>query len=423
MGATQSLYVIGKIIYFCVSQKGHMDYAKSLFEEVEFPDGFLLNTMIRGFVWKGNVEKAFEYFKKMRENGEGVNNFALSFLLKLCGQFGTLVLGNQLHSIVIKCNYENHSFVRNSLVHMYGMLKDIGLAYQVFDEITVLDTVNWNTIIHCYVHCGRFRGALTLFDKMQECGVGFDDATLVVVLSACSGSGALEFGKRVHSLTENTRFFSKTSVSNAFIDMYAKCGVVIEGFKIFNEMKQRDIVTWNTMISAFAMNGYAFRALELFSRMLDEKGVHPDGVTFLGVLCACGHGGMVEDGRRYFQLMINKYHIEPTIKHYGCMVDMLGRAGFVAEAYELIISMPMECNAIVYRTLLAACRMHGEVELGEKVRDHLLGVEPEHSSDYVLLSNIYASADQWKEMAKERKSMSDRRVQKPMPGNSNFSRS
>lgn len=172
------------------------------------------------------------------------------------------------------------------------------------------------------------------------------------------------------------------------------------------------------MILGLAMHGHADEALELFSKMLEEKLETPNDVTFLGVLGACSHRGMVEEGRRYFDSMSRDYHIQPTIKHYGCMVDLLGRAGFVGEAYHLIRSMPVECNAIVWRTLLAACRLHGDLELGEQVRRQLLELEPDHSSDYVLLANMYASAGQWNKVVGVRKSMQNRRVQKPEPGNS-----
>lgn len=200
--------------------------------------------------------------------------------------------------------------------------------------------------------------------------------------------------------------------------MYAKCGAVEEAYRTFSKMNDRNIVTWNTMILGLAAHGHTNEALTLFSKMLDEKLESPNDVTFLGVLCACSHGGMVEEGRKYFNNMSKDYHIHPNIKHYGCMVDILGRAGLVQEAYELVRSMPMKCNAIVWRTLLAACRVHGSVELGEQVRRHLLELEPDHSSDYVLLANMFASAGQWNDAARVRRSMRDRGVQKPSPGNS-----
>jgi pentatricopeptide repeat protein len=421
-GFNQNLYVVGKIIVFCaVSESGDMDYAVSVFDEIENPDGFLWNTMIRGFGKTSQPEKAFEFYKRMQERGEVADNFTFSFLLKFCGKLGSVMLGNQIHCDTVKHGLESHVFVRNTLIRMYGLFKDIETARRLFEEIPSRASpalVTWNTIIDCHVYCGKCKEALDLFLRMLQSGVEPDEATLVVTLSACSALGALDFGRWVHSCINHTSLGDTVSVSNSLIDMYAKCGAVDEAYAIFNEMKGKNIVSWNTMILGLAAHGRTDEALVIFTKMLEEKLETPNDVTFLGVLSACSHGGLVDDGRRYFDVMSKDYHIQPTMKHYGCMVDILGRAGLVEEAYQLIRSMPMECNAIVCRTLLAACRVHGYVEIGEKVRSHLLELEPDHSSDYVLLANMYASAGQWNEMTRVRKAMQDRGVQKPEPGNS-----
>nr|GLL18515.1 pentatricopeptide repeat-containing protein At4g21065 [Ipomoea trifida] len=415
-GLTHSLYLLGKIIAFCaISEQGSMGYAVSVFEHAESSDGFLWNTMIRGFVRTGEVERAIEYYKRMLENGVVADNFTFSFLLKLCGQSGLDVLGKQLHSSVVKSGQQSHVFVLNTLIHMYGMLKDVEVADQLFEEIPQPGLVAWNTIIDCHMSCGEHAKALHLFERMQKCGVGFDEATLVVTLSACSEMGALDYGRWLHFLVDKSSLSRTLQVCNSLIDMYAKCGEVEEAYRVFNRMKVRNLVTWNTMILGYAIHGNGDEALKLFSRMLNEKQCFPNDVTFLGALCACSHGGMVEEGKRYFHIMIHDFHIQPTLKHYGCMVDVLARAGFVQEAYDLITSMPGRCNAVIWRTLLGACRVHGKVELAEEIRSHL---QQDHSSDYVLLSNVYASAGLWNNFIEARKSMRDRGVQKPVPGNS-----
>ncbi|KAM1026197.1 hypothetical protein ACFX13_039874 [Malus domestica] len=418
-GLDQNVFVLGKIVSFCaVSDRGDMDYAVSVFRSVESPDGFLWNTMIRGFGKTRKPERAFEFYKRMQENGKVADNFTLSFLLKVCGQLGSYVLGKQMHCAALKHGLESHVFVRNTLIHMYGMLKDDQTAFNLFDEMPQPDLVAWNTIIDSYVNCGKCKEALDLFLQMVNSGTEPDDATVVLTLSACSTLGALDFGRRVHSFINRLNLSSSVTVTNSLIGMYAKCGAFEEAYETFCKMKGKNIVSWNTMILGLATHGHADDALELFSKMLKEKLGMPDEVTFLGVLCACSHGGMVDEGRRYFDVMSKEYRIQPTMKHYGCMVDMLGRAGYVEEAYRLIKNMPMECNAVTWRTLLGACRLHGDIVLGEKVRGHLLELEPDHSSDYVLLSNMYASSGEWNEVIRVRKSMIDRGVQKPEPGNS-----
>lgn len=417
-GFDRDLFVMGRMIAFCAaSDRGDMDYAVSVFERIGNPDGFLWNTMIRGFGKTSLPGRAFEFYKRMKEVGEVVDNFTFSFLLKVCGQLGSDLLGKQIHCSIVKHGLEFHVFVRSTLVHMYGMFKDVETARHLFDELPSPDLVAWNTIIDCHVSRGKCTEALDLFLRMLRTGIQPDEATIVVTLSACATSGALDFGRWVHSCIDNTSLCNILSVLNALMDMYAKCGAVDEAYATFNKMNEKSIVSWNTIILGLATHGHAEKALQLFSKMLNEELENPDDVTFLGVLCACSHGGMVDEGRQYFDIMMD-YHIQPTMKHYGCMVDILGRAGLVEEAYGLIRSMPMECNAVVWRTLLAACRVHGNIEVGEKVRMHLLELEPDHSSDYVLLANMYASTGKWNEMLRVRKSMRDRRVQKPEPGNS-----
>ncbi|PQP93128.1 pentatricopeptide repeat-containing protein [Prunus yedoensis var. nudiflora] len=420
-GVDQNPFVLGKIISFCaVSERGDMNYAASVFSSIENPDGFLWNTMIRGFGKTRKPEKAFEFYKRMQEKGGVADNFTLSFLLKACGQLGSYMLGKQMHCATLKLGLESHVFVRNTLIHIYGALRDDRTATKLFEEIPSPDLVAWNTIIDSHVNCGKCKEALGLFLRLLQSGIEPDEATVVVTLSACSTLGALNFGRWVHSCIDHVNLGDIVTVSNSLIDMYAKCGAFEEAYDTFRKMEGKNIVSWNTIILGLATHGHEDDALELFSKMLEEKLEIPDGVTFLGVLCACSHGGMVDEGRIYFDVMSKEYHIQPTMKHYGCMVDMLGRAGYVEEAYNLIRSMPMECNAIVWRTLLAACQVHADVELGEKVRSHLLELEPDqgHSSDYVLLANMYASVGRWNEVMNVRKSMKDKGVQKPEPGNS-----
>ncbi|KAL1356324.1 hypothetical protein HN51_008331 [Arachis hypogaea] len=410
--------VLGQIILFCSLHK-HMNYALSVFNNVHNPDTFIWNTTIRGFGNALQPQKAFDFYRRMlREKTALADTFTFSFLLKIVASFGPIILGKQLHCNLVKLGFETHAYVGNSLMHMYGMLREDETARKVFDEMKDPDLVTWNCVIDCHVHCGKYKEALELFTRMVDAGVQPNDATLVVTLSACGAIGMLDFGRRVHDFVQETGLDEVTEVSNSLIDMYAKCGVVEEACETFWRMRRKSVVSWNVMIFGLATHGDGREALALFARMLEQNAVRPDELTLLGVLCACSHGGMVEEGRRYFDVMNREYNLQPTMKHYGCMVDLLGRAGLVEEAYRLIKSMPMECDAVVWRTLLAACRVHGNILLGKKVRSHLLELKADHSSDYVLLASMYASRGQWNEMSRERKSMQERRVQKPVPGNS-----
>ncbi|GMH21406.1 hypothetical protein Nepgr_023248 [Nepenthes gracilis] len=418
LGFDQNLYVVGKILEFCaVLGRDLMSYSEKIFEHIERPDGFLWNTMIRGFGSASHHQKALEYYERMREKGEKPDNFTFSFLLKVCGKLGSVMMGKQIHCSSIIHGLDTYMFVRNTLIHMYGMLRDIKAARQLFDEMPCWDLVAWNSMIHCYFHCGRYEEVLHFYTHMLQNGIQPDEATLVVTISACSALGALDFGSWVHFCIDKIELNEIVSVSNSLIDMYAKCGAIEQACKTFNEMKQRNIVSWNTIIAGLAMHGYGVEALNLFAKMVDEKLEKPDGITFLGVLCACSHEGLVEEGRSLFDSMNKEYNIEPNIKHYGCMVDLLGRAALLQEAYQLIQGIQTKCSAILWRTLLASCRVHGNLELGVKVQKHLLELEY-HSSDYSLLANMYASAEQWNEVVKVRISVRDDGALKPVPANS-----
>ncbi|KAG4383103.1 hypothetical protein GLYMA_13G001700v4 [Glycine max] len=364
--------VVGKIIEFCaVSGQGDMNYALRVFDRIDKPDAFMWNTMIRGFGKTHQPYMAIHLYRRMQGNGDvPADTFTFSFVLKIiAGLECSLKFGKQLHCTILKLGLDSHTYVRNSLMHMYGMVKDIETAHHLFEEIPNADLVAWNSIIDCHVHCRNYKQALHLFRRMLQSGVQPDDATLGVTLSACGAIGALDFGRRIHSslIQQHAKLGESTSVSNSLIDMYAKCGAVEEAYHVFSGMKGKNVISWNVMILGLASHGNGEEALTLFAKMLQQNVERPNDVTFLGVLSACSHGGLVDESRRCIDIMGRDYNIQPTIKHYGCVVDLLGRAGLVEDAYNLIKNMPIECNAVVWRTLLAACRLQGHVELGEKV--------------------------------------------------------
>ncbi|KAK9140622.1 hypothetical protein Scep_010303 [Stephania cephalantha] len=425
-GLDQDLLIMGKVVTFCATVSSNditksMDYAVSIFEQIKTPDGFVWNTMIRGFGQSREPEKGIIFYKRMVDREVLVDNFTFSFLLKICGQLREVKLGKQFHCFILKSGLDSHVFVRNTLIHMYGsVFKDMGIAHNLFEEMPGPDVVGWNTCIDCCVQCSKWEEALEMFLRMQRKGVEPDDVTLVIVLSACAELGALHFGRWIHScfISASTNLQCIVQVCNSLIDMYAKCGEIREARSIFEKMRKKNIVSWNSMILGLANHGYADDALGLFSDMVEMKLETPNDVTFLGVLRACSHRGLVDEGRKYFNAMCADYYIRPSIKHYGCMVDLLGRAGLVEGAYDLIRGMPMEGNAIVWRTLLGACRVHGHLELGRLVRKRLMELEPEHSGDYVLIASMYAHEGRWNDMLSEREAMKEKRVQKPEPGNS-----
>lgn len=294
----------------------------------------------------------------------------------------------------------------NTLIMRYVRLSNIGAARRVFQEMLERDAVSWNSMISGYVKIKDYAGALVLFGEMQIAEVEATEVTLISVLGACAETGALEMGRKIHESLKENKYRIEGYLGNALVDMYAKCGNLSFARKVFNELKMKPVSCWNAMIVGLAVHGYSEEALELFAAMelkLDE--VRPNRVTFIGVLIACSHKGLVEEGQQYFNRMIKEYKIMPDIKHYGCMIDLLSRWGLLYEACKMIKTMPLPPTAVLWRTLLGACRVHGNEELAEEAFQELAKLESLRDGDYVLLSNIFAETERWDDVERVRNEM------------------
>lgn len=263
---------------------------------------------------------------------------------------------------------------------------------------------------------GFFDRALNLFGQMQPTGVKPDSVTYASILPACGNLAALEYGKQFHKDIIRSGFQSDIFVGNALVDMYAKCGSVWEAFKVFEKIGKRNVISWTAMIAGYAMNGHGKEAIKLFQQM-QQSSTKPNHITFVGVLSACCHAGLVDDGWQYFHCMVRDYHIMPYMEHYCCMVDLLGRAGFLDEAEDFINKMPLKPDTSIWASLLGACTIHSNIDLGERVAECLFELEPKNPAHYVLLSNLYAVAGRWDDKEKVRRMMKDRTVKKT-PGRS-----
>lgn len=405
--------------------------------------------------------------------------YTFPFVLKACTKLSWVNLGFAIHGKIVKHGFESNNFSRNTLIYFHANCGDLriasqlfdesaksdvvpwsaltagyakrgqlsvarklfddmpvkdlvswnvmitgyakrgemGSARELFDEVPKRDVVTWNAMISGYVLSGLHEQAIDMFDEMRHVGEQPDEVTMLSLVSACADSGALDIGEKIHcSLLEMGAGDLDTVQGNALIDMYAKCGSIEKALKVFHGMREKDVSSWNSIIGGLAFHGHSKESICLFKEMMRIK-IRPNAITFVGVLVACSHAGKVEEGRGYFKLMMNEYNIEPNIRHYGCMVDMLGRAGLLNEAFEFIDTMEMEPNGIIWRTLLGACRVHGNVELGRCASEQLLKLRRDESGDYVLLSNIYASQGEWTGVERIRKLMDDSGVKKE-PGRS-----
>ncbi|KAF9625504.1 hypothetical protein IFM89_023440 [Coptis chinensis] len=367
--------------------------------------------MIRAFAWDGPHEVAISIYYQMIEYGLVPDNFTYPFVLKACSTLSALEQGREIHENVIRTGWGCDVFVGAALIGMYAKCGAVESGRKVFDKILGRDVVLWNSMIAAYSQNGYSNAALALCREMGVTGLRLSEATLVTVIAASSDIAALPRGREVHGFSLRHGFESQDKVNTAFVDMYAKCGAVWVARTLFDGLNEKRVVSWNAMIAGYAMHGHASEALALFEDMVKE-GYPPDHITFVGVLSACSHGGLMEKGSKFFESMMSDYLIRPTVQHYTCMVDLLGHSGRLDEAYDLIMNMPVRPDSGVWGALLNSCKLHGNVELGEEALLRLIDLEPRDAGNYVILSNIYAQAGKWEGVARVRKLMKDRGLKK-----------
>ncbi|KAL5227754.1 hypothetical protein ABZP36_016019 [Zizania latifolia] len=306
----------------------------------------------------------------------------------------------------------------NVMIAGYVKSGDLPRAQELFDVMPVRNVVSWTTVIGAYAQMRRPEEAIEVFRRMQVEGIEPDGVALLSVLSACGDLGVVDLGEWVHRFVLKQRLFQEIPLMNAIIDMYVKCGSVQKAVEVFEGMEQKSVVTWTTMIAGFALHGLGLEAVGLFHRM-EKENVPPNDVTFLAVLSACSHVGLTGLGRWYFKIMLSQYKIKPRIEHYGCMIDLLGRAGCLMEARGLVQDMPFKANAAIWGALLSAARTHSDTDLGEQALLHLIDLEPHNSGNYILLCNIYAEQERWDDVRELRMSMRDRGLRN-VPGASSI---
>ncbi|ESQ39997.1 hypothetical protein EUTSA_v10001115mg [Eutrema salsugineum] len=385
---------------------GDMCYARQMFDEMHKPRIFLWNTLFKGYVKNQLPLESVMLYKNMRDLDVRPDEFTYPFVVKAISQLGVLPCGFAFHAHVLKYGFETLGIVATELVMMYMKFGELSSAEFLFESMQGKDLVAWNAFIAACVQTGNSAIALEYYHKMCEDAVQFDSFTVVSVLSACGQLGSLEIGKQIYDRARKEDIDCNIIVENAKLDMYLKCGSTEAARVLFDEMRQRNIVSWSTMIVGYAMNGDSEEALALFT-MMQNEGLRPNYVTFLGVLSACSHAGLVNEGKRYFNLMVrsNDKNLQPRKEHYACMVDLLGRSGLLEEAYEFIKKMPLEPDAGIWGALLGACAVHCDMKLGQKVADLLVETAPDIGAYQVLLSNIYAAAGKWDCVDKVRSKM------------------
>jgi len=390
---------------------GSLEDARQVFDKMSERDVVSWNAMIVGHAQNGCAGEALRFLSKMRTENIMPNSATMVSVLPACAQLAALQQGKCIHAYIIRVGFDLDVVVVTSLVDMYAKCGSVEIACRLFEKMGRRDLVSWNAMISGYVQNGYSGKVLALFKQMQQTGTRPDTFTVVSVLTACAYLGSLQQGKWIHGYVIRRGFELNVFVGTALIDMYAKCGGLEFASEVFDKMSGRDLFAWNAIIAAYGRHGHGEAALAVFSRML-ETGLRPNHITFTHVLSACSHAGLIDKGWHYFNLMSRDYCITPRLEHYACIVDLLGRAGHLDEAIDFIKKMPLQPDAIVWGALLAACRIHCNIELGQNVAEHLFELEPENAGWHVLLSNIYAASGRWDDVAKVRTIMKDGQLKK-----------
>ncbi|CAM8978501.1 unnamed protein product [Rhodiola kirilowii] len=449
-----------------------LNYALKVFDELPKPNVFVYNFIIKGCLDNNEAYKAVVLYFRMVAEDSRPNKFTYPAVFKACAEVGCVEEGMQVHGHVAKLGLRGEGHVKSAGIQMYSrlgkmveaerMLKEgvgeadvvcwnvlldgwfrcgdaeaasalfeqmkedrsvgswnamitgyarcgqIESARACFDEMSVKDEISWSAMIDGYVKGGWFKEALGVFEQMQSEGVEPGKHVLSSVLAACANIGALDQGRWVHTYAKRNNIRLESVLGTALVDMYAKCGRLDMAWEVFENMRFKEVHSWNAMIGGLAIHGRGDDCIDLFYEMCKAKVVKPDKVTLVAVLKGCAHAGLVSEGLEIFESMKETHGVEAEVEHYGCVVDLLGRAGMLGKAENVINSMPMNPNAAVWGALLGACRIHGDLTMGEQIGKLLLDMEPDNSGRYSLLSNIYAKAGKWEDVAQVRKLMKSR---------------
>lgn len=390
---------------------GELEVARRVFDGMLQKDIWTWNSMLAGYTKNEKWDEVVKLFRRMQKSGTGFDEVTMISVLTACGRLADLELGEWIGEYIEADGLTGNLALMTSLVDMYAKCGQVDTARRLFNQINQRDVIAWSAMISGYSQANRCKEALDLFHEMQKTSVKPNEVTMVSVLYSCSVLGALETGKWVHSYMKKKKMKLTVTLGTALVDFYAKCGSIEYSIEVFNKMATTNVFSWTALIHGLASNGQGSIALEYFQKM-QQKNIHPNDVTFIGVLSACSHAGLVNEGQEIFVSMTRDFGIEPRIEHFGCMVDILGRAGLIEEAYEFIKNMPIQPNAVVWRTLLASCRAHKNVEIGEESLKQIMSSEPAHSGDYILMSNIYASVGRLEDAIEVRNQMKQKRIQK-----------
>ncbi|KAM7260995.1 hypothetical protein ACFE04_026470 [Oxalis oulophora] len=398
---------VGSSLVDLYAKFGLVDAAKQAFDVVLVKDLVLWNVMVSCYGLNGLGLESFRVFKLMQSLGVKGDGFTFSSLLNGCAALGCVELGRQVHGLIIKMSLDLGILVASTLVDMYAKSRTIDDARKAFDLMTSRNNVSWTTMIVGYGLQGDGNEAMKLLRQMLDGNFYPDELTLSSILSSSGHLSATSEIKQVHAYVVKNGFQAFLSIANALINAYSKCGSIKTAFECFRLVTDPDMVTWTIIMGAYAFHGLSRESIEVFDQML-SSGVKPCAIAFLGALSACSHGGLVNEGLRYFNLMIDEFQIMPNAEHYTCVIDLLGRAGLLDEAFDVLMSMTLKPTSDMLAAFSSACNIHGNTRLAKWAAEKLFELEPNKPVNYALMSNLYASEGNWSDVARMHKAMRHR---------------
>ncbi|XP_011624645.1 pentatricopeptide repeat-containing protein At2g29760, chloroplastic-like [Amborella trichopoda] len=440
LGLDQDAFVMNSMLHAYASCGG-MEFAHEMFNEMAHRDVVSWTAVIAGYARNGRSREALELFFLMGGKDFMPDEITMVTVINACSRLKDLQMGREIERMVHEMGVGSNVYIMNSLIDMYAKcgcmdiscelfnkmgeknlvswnsmvagyvnFGDMKSAREIFDKMPERNVVSWSAMVSGYSQNGEFKEALTMYSRMKASAVPPNNASITSAISACSNLGVLELGQKIHKEIKESKIKRDVLLSTALVDMYAKCGELEKAQLLFDGIQKKSLISWNVMIMGLAIHGRVKDCLETFAKM-ERDGFKPDSVTFVGVLSGCAHAGWLEGGRDYFHRMSEIYGISPKLEHYACMVDLLGRAGLIEEAYEFVKTSVVKPDVVIWGSLLSACKVHGNVGIGELVASHLLELDPGHGGAHVLLSNIYAASSRWGEVMEVRKRMRERGIE------------
>ncbi|PAN31690.1 hypothetical protein PAHAL_5G437600 [Panicum hallii] len=409
-GSAHNVFVNNSLLDF-YSKCDCLGDLEQLFLEMPDRDNVSYNVMISAYAWNRCAGMVLQLFREMQAIGFDRRALPYASLLSVAGSLPDIEIGKQIHAQLVLLGLASEDLVGNALIDMYSKCGMLDAAKTSFANKSEKTAISWTALITGCVQNGQHEKALQLFCDMRRIGLRPDRATCSSIMKASSSLAMIGLGRQLHSYLTKSGHMSSVFSGSALLDMYAKCGCLDEAVRTFDEMPEKNSITWNAVISAYAHYGQAKNAIRMFESML-HCGLYPDSVTFLSVIAACGHNGFAEECMKYFDLMKYYYSMSPWMEHYSCVIDTLGRAGYFDKVQKVLDEMPFEAGPIIWSSILHSCRIHGNKCLAKMAAEKLFSMTPTDATPYVILSNIYAKAGHWEDAARVKKIMRDRGVRK-----------